>query len=353
MNEYGNGRGYRIVLIALVVAAVAVILGAVIVLSRTPAVIAAGEETPDTIVETIPEDETLTALQAAENAGTDETDFAGPEEAEDTGEDDAGEGDSEIAEEDGVDAPALTDQAVAASITASEELTALLTQFIVENGLNTSNFSLAFKDLTTGETCYYNELTQMDAASTYKLPLNMIYYDMQAAGTISGDSIVPGTNTSLTECHHQSLEFSNNELSEAMVNNYGSYDTLKRDERRYMTLSDAETDDSYYHHNYYCARQMMDVVAYLYANQSQYAEALAYLKAAQPGQYYKREITDCEIAQKYGQRDGWQNCAGIIYSDHPFVLAIYSCQTSGGEPLLGKAARLFYDYTQGTLTDVS
>lgn len=351
MNERGNR--YKIILIVLAAAAVAVIIGAVSMIARTPMLIDTQETAENSIVEAIPEDETAVMLQA-ENAGTgdaqtgDTKDAADDADAADT--EAAEEGSTEDAQTEDVNAPALADQAVAASITASDELTALLSNFLTENGLNTSNFSLAFKDLTTGETCYFNELTQMDAASTYKLPLNMLYYDMQAAGTITGDTIVPGTSTALSECHHQSLEFSNNELSEAMVNNYGSYDTLKRDERKYMTLSDAETDNSYYHHNYYCARQMMDVAAYLYANQSQYSEALYYLKAAQPGQFFKRQITGCEIAQKYGQRDGWLNCAGIIYSDHPFVLAVYSHNIAGGEPVLGKAARLFYDYTYGTLT---
>lgn len=351
MNERGNG--YKIILLVLAVAAAAVVVGAVAMMARTPMLIDTQETAANSIVEAIPEDETVEALQAAENTDADEPDSADTEDSEDVDAADteeSEEGSTEDAEANDVNAPALTDQAVAASITASDELTTLLSQFLTENGLNTSNFSLAFKDLTTGETCYFNELTQMDAASTYKLPLNMIYYDMQAEGTITGDTIVPGTSTALSECHHQSLEFSNNELSEAMVNNYGSYDTLKRAERKYMTLSDAETDDSYYHHNYYCARQMMDVAAYLYAHQSQYSEALYYLKAAQPGQFFKRQITDCEIAQKYGQRDGWLNCAGIVYSDHPFVLAVYSHNIAGGEPVLGKAARLFYDYTYGTLT---
>lgn len=337
MKEQHGGNGYKVVLMVLAVAAVLVIAGAAVLLRTQGSSAPQADETIG-IAEAIPEDEA--AQEIEETSGRDTETESTEEDAEA-----AGEGDTEDAPAD-----ASPDPDVAASITASDELTALLAQFLTENGLNASNFALAFKDLTTGETCYYNELTQMDAASTYKLPLNLIYYDMEAAGSITADTIVPGTSTALSECHHQSLEFSNNELSEAMVNNYGSYDTLKRDERRYMTLTDAETDDAYYHHNYYCARQMMDVVAYLYAHQSQYTEALSYLKAAQPGQYFKREITGCEIAQKYGQRDGWQNCAGIIYSEHPFVLAIYSYNTTGGEPLLGSAAKLFYDYANGTLS---
>lgn len=243
------------------------------------------------------------------------------------------------------DAPVQT-RVLPESISAGEELTSLLVDFLSENGLNASNFSCAYKNLVTGETAYFNELTQMDAASTYKLPLNLLYYDKEAAGELTEDSIIQGTQTPLSECHRQSLEFSNNELSEAMMDALGSYDQVKQEMRRYMTLSDAETDDSYYHHNYFCARQIMDVAAYLYSHAGQYPDALQYLEAAQPGMYFKRYLTDVTIAQKYGRRDGWENCAGIIFGDTPFVLGIYSHNTSGGEDTVAKCAQLFYDYTE-------
>lgn len=219
----------------------------------------------------------------------------------------------------------------------------LMQNFMTEYGLNASNFAIAFRDLTTGSTLYFNELKQWDACSTYKLPLNLLYYDMQAAGDITGDTIIPGTDTSLAECHHQSLEYSNNPLSEAMMDNLGSYDQVKRRMRKYFTLTDAETDQSYYHHNYFCARQMMDCAQYLYTHQNDYQEALGYLEAAQPGQYFKRYISGVTIAQKYGLRDGYSHNAGIVFGDHPFVLSVYSYQ-AGGDEMIAQCAKRIYDY---------
>jgi|GEM_PF-1639867 len=228
---------------------------------------------------------------------------------------------------------------------ASAELSEMLTGFISSHSLNTGNFACAYKNLATGETCYYNELKMFDGASTYKLPLNLLYYDMQAAGKISGDDIVAGTNSTLSNCHYQSLVYSNNELSEAMTDDYGSYDVLKKDMCRYYTLSSSEIDESYYHHNYFCARMMMDCAEYVYTHQSQYSEALGYMKQAQPGQYFRSTITDCEIAQKYGMRDGWENCAGIVFAKTPFVLSVYT-YNAGGAAVIGELAKDFYDYTE-------
>lgn len=227
----------------------------------------------------------------------------------------------------------------------SEELKGLMNAFMQDYGLTAANFAVAYENLSTGETYYFNELKQWDAASTYKFPLNLLYYDKQAAGEITGDTIIPGTNTPLSECHHQSLEFSNNPLSEAMMDNLGSYDVVKQNMRKYFTLTDAETDNSYYHHNYFCARQMMDCAKYLYDHQSQYREALGYLEAAQPGLYFKRNIPDVTIAQKYGQRDGYEHTAGVVFGNTPFALSVYS-YNAGSEPMIGACAKLFYDYTE-------
>ncbi len=234
---------------------------------------------------------------------------------------------------------------VGSAMTGTEEAKELVKTFMQERGLNSSNFAVAYKNLATGEVFYYNELKQWDACSTYKLPLNLLYYDMEAAGTITGDTIVPGTTTPLSECHHQSLQFSNNELSEAMMNNLGSYDVVKQNMRKYFTLSDSEIDSSYYHHNYFCARMMMDCADYLYQHQTEYADALGYLKAAQPGEYFKAYLSNVTIAQKYGLRDGYNHNAGIIFADTPFVLSVYSYQAGGGE-MIGRLAELFYNYTE-------
>ena len=251
---------------------------------------------------------------------------------------------ADAADTQGVEVTTTQTEDIGSAMTGTEGAKELVKAFMQERGLNSSNFAVAYENLATGEVFYYNELKQWDACSTYKLPLNLLYYDMEAAGTITGDTIVPGTTTPLSECHHQSLEFSNNELSEAMMDNLGSYDVVKRNMRKYFTLSDAEIDSSYYHHNYFCARMMMDCAAYLYQHQSEYSDALGYLKAAQPGEYFKAYLSDVTVAQKYGLRDGYNHNAGIIFADTPFVLSVYSYQAGGGE-MIGRVAELFYRYS--------
>lgn len=287
--------------------------------------------TTSTLWEAIPEETKETAAEEA--AVEEETAVPSKEESTDAGTDAAASETFETTAEDTTETTGTLD--------------ALMADFMTQHGLNESNFSVSCKNLVTGETYYYNELTMFDGASTYKLPLNLLYYDLEAAGTYTEDSIIPGTDTPLSECHYQSLVYSNNELSEAMTNAYGSYDVLKSDMRRYYTLTDEEIDDSYYHHNYFCSRMMMDCAAYLYANQDRYPDALSFLEQAQPGMYFRTYLPDVTIAQKYGRRDGYEHTAGIVFADTPFVLSVYSYQAANAADMIGQCAKLFYDYTMG------
>ena len=287
--------------------------------------------------ETIDEDE-MVPEEGTFSAKTEETGAS----------DDSGKGstDSENAETDG-GAQAGGENAAAYSYTPGENMPEVLLELAAQYRLNEENFSCAYMDLTTQETVFFNELKMWDACSTYKFPLNLMYYDMEAEGKISGSDIVPGTDTTLAECHRQSLELSNNELSEAMMDNLGEYISLKTRMRKYFTLSDEEIDPSYYTHNWFCARMMMDCSAYLYSHQEEYPDALKYLEAAQPDMYFKKYIKDVPIAQKYGRRDTYEHCAGIVFGDHPFVLAVYS-EMAGGEDMIAKVAEAFYELSNHT-----
>lgn len=313
------------------------------------AALARTEETEEVeIWESIPEGasaEELTQEAAAEEEiRGEQAESEGDGEADPEHDEEAGEAEAEetVTEE------TVTEETLVGVMTGSEEAIALVTAFVEERGISSSNISIAYTNLVTGETFYYNEDKLWDGCSTYKLPLNLLFYDMEAAGEITADTVIPGTGGyTLANCHHQSLEFSNNELSEAMVDYLGDYLAMKSSMLQYFGVEESAIDSSYYNHNYFSARMMMGCFVYLYGRQEQYAEALGYLKAAQPGEYFKTYLSDCTIAQKYGLRDSYTHTAGIIFSDTPFALSIYSSNAGGGT-MIGSLARLFYDYTNGT-----
>ncbi len=227
---------------------------------------------------------------------------------------------------------------------AEDTLEARVVQFMEENYLNEQNFSMSYYNTVTGESYAFEDTHMMVAASTYKLPLNLYYYQQELAGEIAPDALIAGVYR-LSDCHYQSLVWSNNEISEAMLYQIGSFQEYKRTMRTFTDMTDDEIDPRYYSGNLYCTRMMMDALKYLYDHAADYEEMLSYMKEASPQNgYFRKYVTECEVAHKYGSFEGAENDTGIIYAGQPFLLAVYT-QDVAGEEICAKAARLMKDYT--------
>ena len=187
----------------------------------------------------------------------------------------------------------------------------------------------------------------MIAASTYKLPLNMYYYDLQRAGELTGDTVIT-YGCALDDCHYQSIVWSNNDISQGMLYHIGNFTQYKNAMLTVFSMEDEEIDPKYYANNYYSSRMMMSALKKLYENAEDYDELIGYMKESNPQDgYFRRYVTECEVAHKYGSFEGAEDDVGIIYAEQPFLLAVYTYYAgpAGGEDLCGQTARLLKDYT--------
>lgn len=215
--------------------------------------------------------------------------------------------------------------------------------FLTQNGLNEEDFALSYYNTVTGETYGYRDTQMMVAASTFKLPLNLYYYDLERQGEIDPDAWIEGAGTTLSDAHYQSLVYSNNDVSIGLLYNLGDFRTYKTLMRKYFTMTDEEIDYIYYVDNYYCTRMMLDALKYLYDNSADFEEMLGYMKEAQPGEYFKAGVPEeYEVAHKYGWFEGAVNDVGIIYTPEPFLLAVYTQDMSAA--VVADAAALMTDY---------
>ena len=74
----------------------------------------------------------------------------------------------------------------------STTIEAVVQELMAQYDLNETNFSLCYYNTVTGESYEYNPDAWMVAASTYKLPLNLYYYEQEAAGLIDPASYISG-----------------------------------------------------------------------------------------------------------------------------------------------------------------
>jgi hypothetical protein len=126
-----------------------------------------------------------------------------------------------------------------------QTLEAVMEEFRQANYLDTYNFSLCYYCPATGEEYAWNENWFSIAASTYKLPLNMYFYEMQQAGEITGDTYITWTGQTLDYIHEKSIVNSNNELSEALMYYWGDHVSYKENMRKYFSMNDEEISPLY------------------------------------------------------------------------------------------------------------
>ena len=211
-------------------------------------------------------------------------------------------------------------------------------EIMSEHYISDRNYAIAFKSMYDGETWLYNAEEYFKVASVYKLPLNMYFYELENSGRIDPDTLIGGMT--LDQCHYYSLEFSNNQISEAMFNYLGGYAEYKRLILPYTGYSEDELESDYYYDNAFTARMVLNILDYLYTNSEDFEAQIGHMLLAQPDQYLESGELDCDIAQKYGYETYNEvlhvAVAGIVYADEPFLIAIltrgsYSAVDAMGE----------------------
>ena len=205
------------------------------------------------------------------------------------------------------------------------------------------NYAIAFRSMYDGETWLYNAGEYFKVASVFKLPLNMYFYEMETAGEIEPDAIVGGVRLDLA--HYYSLEFSNNEISEAMLDYLGGYAQYKTDILKYIGGAADDVTDEYYYDNAFTAEMLLNILDYLYSHSQDFEGQLEHMLAAQPGEYLESGELDCEIAQKYGSQsyDGVLHVAvaGIVYADEPFLITVLTRSAYGAAEAMGRLCDAF------------
>lgn len=237
--------------------------------------------------------------------------------------------------------PALADGA-------ADALDAEVGALFEEYDLSERNFALGFRALSDGTEYWYNADKLFETASLYKLPLNMYFYELEAAGEMASDESIYGVP--LDYCHEQSLVYSNNELSQNMIDWIGSYRQFKDIAFGYTGLDESERGFDYYTSGGFTARMMVGMLQTLWDDPETFGQEIDYLKEANPGEYLESGECGLEVAQKYGYEhyDGVLNIciAGIVYTDEPFLITVLTRGVGWAEVLMGKLCDAFAEYEQ-------
>lgn len=239
-----------------------------------------------------------------------------------------------------------------AQVPQAASIEALVNQYIQEHQLTPATFGFFYHSPSDDETYVYNGSMTWNAASTIKIPLNMIYYDRYATGTLSPNDTVVLTSNEVEEgagrtlidnklnqhipfsyLQEQSIVNSDNTATNLLIKGLGGFSTFRQELPQY---SDAILPSSFYSQNVVTMEYMLDVMQHLYEHRDHYQELISYMKDASDGEYLKASTSQIPIAQKYGLYEDNLHAVGIVYTPKPYIVGIYTNNRSDAERIISE-----------------
>ena len=238
----------------------------------------------------------------------------------------------------------------------SMSLDAILKDYMNKRGL-TSQIAVSYHSFTTGENTFVNPDQWMTAGSTYKLPLNMYYYEQENAGKISqselllyregsfeeggpiGDSKKPGDKISIADLQYYSIVYSDNTASRILYDGLGGWGAYRNAIKKYSSIS----YESPFYDNNITVRYMNDLLCYLYNNLGSFPELSQRLYGVAPGDCLKKYVY-VPIMQKDGLYGAAYNAAGLVMADKPYAAAVYTSLGDAGRNVIGEVNLILYNY---------
>lgn len=219
------------------------------------------------------------------------------------------------------------------------------------------NIGISFYDTKTGENISINGDRYFIAASTTKVPLNMILYDKAYSGNISLDNRMnyssvyfeDGTGIIqqniqdsyiLSDLSKYSIVYSDNIATNMIYGYLGGYNSVMREFDNYLGYQGCHSN------NEITPNQATTYLKILYENKNEnpyYNDLIKNLKNTTFKIRMEENLTNGIVAHKIGTYGSYVNDIGIVYGKNPFILSIYTSGIGNSESLITEITDYIYN----------
>lgn len=223
-------------------------------------------------------------------------------------------------------------------------------------GSNTSMVGLVYFDINTGEKIAINENKVFLAASTVKVQMNMIAYDWIKQGKLSleekiayneayyegGTGILQGKDKSkpipVKTLLDYSIIYSDNIATNMILRRLGGSKSVRAAAN---LLAGTEVDTS---KNNVTAEKEFRILKKLYEGREDehYSHLIEVMKKTVFHDRLDKYIPKDICAHKIGNYGGYVNDVGIIFTEKPYILVIYTNGLAGSTEKIAQLSRLIY-----------
>ena len=229
--------------------------------------------------------------------------------------------------------------------------------YFQENGIDHEKVAYCITDLEHNIKYSMNEKDEFIAASIYKLPLAMLYYDKvndgeytldstftysgymhEDAGVVSSNYGI-GSQIPLSDLLDDLIEYSDNDAGHILYENLGGWKEYKEAMTKY---TDSISENYYTEDNVSTANTMNDVMTYLYEHKEDYKDLIENMEKAEPGEYLDRD-TQLSMPQKYGMYDSALNSVGFVECNTPYSIVVLTDLGDKGADVMANINRIAYE----------
>lgn len=228
----------------------------------------------------------------------------------------------------------------------------------LEYDINSTSF--IYYNLKSEEILSFNEDLYMNAASLYKLGLNLVVYNMVDNGEVTLDDLVyyspwqfqSGTgilqyDTSfgalpLGVLLEYSIKYSDN-IAATMIYSYiGGWNNFK------WRLFELLGIDYGNYDNITSARVEFEALKYLYNNKDNpnYATLIENMKNTDFHDRLDKYLTYDEVAHKIGSDEGYTHDVGIVFTDEPYIIVMMTDNVYNGADKIADISKAIYLYNK-------
>jgi len=230
--------------------------------------------------------------------------------------------------------------------------------YFQENGIDHEKVAYCITDLEHNIKYSMNEKDEFIAASIYKLPLAMLYYDKvnegeytldstftysgymhEDVGVISSDYGI-GSQVPLSDLLNDLIIYSDNDAGHILYENLGGWKEYKEAMTKY---TDTISENYYTMDNVTTANTMNDVVTYLYDHKEDYKGLIKNMEEAEPGEYLDRD-TQLSMPQKYGMYDSALNSVGFVECNTSYSIVVLTSLGDKGADVMANINRIAYEH---------
>ena len=239
------------------------------------------------------------------------------------------------------------------TVTENDTWEDLIARLLAKYEVEEDGVGIGYYNSRTGEEHYINADRYMVSASMFKVPLNMIFADRVSSGEMTMDTGIYGSPYRWYQ--YKTIVESDNDRSVDLMNVLGGYRAFKQAQIPYLG-NDPEADLgwNYQIENFYNPRQFIHMLRSLLSEPERFPGILENMLQATPYSYLHQYERRYPIAQKYGfveqaeENRGYHtyiNACGIVFTEHPFCLVIFTDNVLKAYDLMAELCTVMCDYT--------